>query len=103
MFGSSLTQIMGTQPQLPKPHPSGDGAPANVSRPPLQPNVPCETQPAITDLSAPQGPAPQQTQASVSGPAALLRQQSAGLLELQQLATQAKQQGLSVRFVRKAK
>ena len=31
-----------------------------MTRPPLKSNVPCETQPKITDLSAPEGPGPQQ-------------------------------------------
>jgi phospholipid/cholesterol/gamma-HCH transport system substrate-binding protein len=59
LFGQSLTPIQGVQPQVPAPHNSGDGAPAQVTRPPLQPNVQCETQPPITDLSAPQGAGPQ--------------------------------------------
>jgi phospholipid/cholesterol/gamma-HCH transport system substrate-binding protein len=100
-FGQSLSPISGNQPQLPAPHTSGDGAPAQVSRPPLQPNVPCETQPPITDLTAPVGGGPQPVATSVGGPAALARQQSAALLEFGQLATQAKQQGLSIRFSRK--
>jgi ABC-type transporter Mla subunit MlaD len=60
LFGQSLTPIAGTQPALPPPHNSGDGAPASVARPPLKPNVPCETQPPITDMTAQEGPAPQQ-------------------------------------------
>ena len=99
MFGQSMTPIQGTQPQIPAPHASGDGATVAVSRPPLEPNVPCETQPQINSLYAPVGAGPQPVATSVSGPAALLRRQSAGLLELVQLASQAKQQGLSVRFV----
>jgi phospholipid/cholesterol/gamma-HCH transport system substrate-binding protein len=43
LFGQALTKIDAVQPQLP---PGG-------KRPPYEPNVPCETQPAITDLSAP--------------------------------------------------
>ncbi len=101
MFGTSLYPIQGTQPQTPALHPSGDGAPAQVARPPLQPNVPCETQPQITSLAAPTGPGPQPISATPSGPAALMRQNSAGLIELAQLKQQAQQAGLSVRFVSK--
>ena len=45
-FGQAVAPLVATQPKLPP----GD------RRPPLQPNVPCETQPAITSLSAPTGP-----------------------------------------------
>ena len=55
MFGTYLNPIEGTQPQTPAPHNSGDGALVPVSRPPLEPNVPCETQPQITSLDAPTG------------------------------------------------
>jgi phospholipid/cholesterol/gamma-HCH transport system substrate-binding protein len=45
-FGQAVAPLVATQPTLPP----GD------RRPPLEPNVPCETQPAITSLSAPTGP-----------------------------------------------
>jgi virulence factor Mce-like protein len=45
-FGQAVAPLVGTQPTL---SPGG-------RRPPLQPKVPCETQPAISDLSAPSGP-----------------------------------------------
>src|SRR6478672_8268007 len=45
-FGQAVAPLIATQPTLP---PGG-------RRPPLQPNVPCETQPPITDLSSPTGP-----------------------------------------------
>ncbi len=45
LFGQSLEQLEGVQPELP---PGG-------KRPPYMPTVPCETQPAITNLAAPQG------------------------------------------------
>jgi hypothetical protein len=45
-FGQAVAPLIATQPTLP---PGG-------RRPPLQPNVPCETQPAISDLSSPTGP-----------------------------------------------
>lgn len=98
LFGTALNSIAGVQPQLPAPHTSGDGAKAPVSRPPLQPTVPCETQPPITDLSAPVGAGPQPISTSASDPAAKARQESAGLIELGQLMKQAKQQGLTVRM-----
>jgi ABC-type transporter Mla subunit MlaD len=43
LFGQSLAPLDAVQPQLP---PGG-------KRPPYEPNVPCETQPPITNLSAP--------------------------------------------------
>ena len=43
LFGQSLSGISAAQPQLP---PGGN-------RPPYEPTVPCETQPAINNLSAP--------------------------------------------------
>ncbi len=100
LFGTAVNPIGGSQPQTPPLHNSGDGAPAAVSRPPLEPNVPCETQPPITDLSAPQGGAPQQTSTSTSSPAALARRQSAGLIELGQLERQDKAAGLGTRITK---
>jgi ABC-type transporter Mla subunit MlaD len=100
LFGTALNSIGGVQPQLPAPHASGDGAKVPVSRPPLKPTVPCETQPAITDLSAPTGAGPTPvTGAALDTPAAQARAQSAGLLQLAQLMQQTKQQHLSARFV----
>jgi ABC-type transporter Mla subunit MlaD len=101
MFGTAVAPIQGTQPEIPAPHNSGDGARVPVSRPPLKPNVPCETQAPITDLSAPTGAGPQPVSAPVSAPGAALRQLSAGLIELAQLQRQAQQQHLSVRLVGK--
>jgi hypothetical protein len=98
LFGTALSPIQGSQPQTPPLHNSGDGAPAQVSRPPLEPTVPCETQPPITDLSAPDGPTPQTVAANTSAPGALLRQQSLGLLALQQLIRQTKAEGLGLRI-----
>jgi phospholipid/cholesterol/gamma-HCH transport system substrate-binding protein len=48
LVGGALAPLIGAQPQLP---PGGH-------RPPLEPNVPCETQAPITDLSAASAPAP---------------------------------------------
>jgi hypothetical protein len=45
MFGQSATPLEGVQPEKP----------ANGTQPPLEPSVACETQPAISDLSAPTG------------------------------------------------
>jgi ABC-type transporter Mla subunit MlaD len=100
LFGTDLQPIMGEEPTTPPLHNSGDGAPAQVSRPPLKETVPCETQPQISEAelnSAQTGPAPTPVQTS-STPAGLALQRSAGLLEMQQLVTQARQQGLRVRF-----
>ncbi len=56
LVGGEVTPIVGEQPPLPP----GD------ARPPLQPGVPCETQPAITDLSSPSaGPPPSLTPTSI--------------------------------------
>ena len=46
-FGQAVAPLVATQPTLPP----------GAGRPPLQPNVPCETQPPIHDLSAATGPA----------------------------------------------
>jgi phospholipid/cholesterol/gamma-HCH transport system substrate-binding protein len=48
LLGGTLQPIQGEQPALP---PGG-------KRPPLQPNVPCETQPPVNDLTATSGPKP---------------------------------------------
>jgi phospholipid/cholesterol/gamma-HCH transport system substrate-binding protein len=56
LFGQSLTQLDAVRPQVP---PGG-------LRPPYKPNVPCETQPAITNLAAPSSAPLQQV---VSAPA----------------------------------
>jgi hypothetical protein len=48
LTGGALTPLLGAEPQLP---PGGN-------RPPLQPKIPCETQPAITTLSTTASPAP---------------------------------------------
>ena len=96
LFGQSLTQIDGTQPPLPTPHDSGDGATVKVTRPPLKETVPCETQPAITEaaLQSPTGNGPQQLSTNKLPAAGRARQHGAALLGLAQLAQQDKQQGL---------
>ena len=98
LFGTALTKIQGTQPQMPTPHSSGDGAPTKVVRPPLKEHVPCETQPAITEsgLQAPQGPAPHPVSASDTTAGASERLQSAALFELATLVQQDRKSGLPV-------
>jgi ABC-type transporter Mla subunit MlaD len=54
LTGGAVTPLLGAQPQLP---PGG-------KRPPLHPHVQCETQPAITNLSATASPAPKPVTAS---------------------------------------
>ncbi|MBV8955054.1 MAG: MCE family protein [Solirubrobacterales bacterium] len=46
-FGQAVAPLIATQPTLPP----------GSRRPPLEPGVPCETQPPISDLSSPTGPA----------------------------------------------
>jgi phospholipid/cholesterol/gamma-HCH transport system substrate-binding protein len=53
VLGQAVAPLVATQPTLPP----GD------KRPPLAPGVPCETQPPISDLSAPTGPPLQQLKA----------------------------------------
>jgi phospholipid/cholesterol/gamma-HCH transport system substrate-binding protein len=67
LFGQSLTKIFGVQPGLP---PGGH-------RPPLEENVPCETQRTITDLSSPISAPPAQAATDLSAPGAKARWQSA--------------------------
>ena len=81
LFGQALAPLQGEQPQ----------PPPGEHSPPLQPNVPCETQQPITDLSAPTGGPPQQMSSSLAEPGASLRWTSAAaaaLPEIQQLAAQ---------------
>jgi phospholipid/cholesterol/gamma-HCH transport system substrate-binding protein len=90
LFGQALTKIVAVQPQLPP----------GAHRPPLQPTVPCETQPAITDLSAPSGPPPQQVASDLSAPGASLRWQSAAQAAVGMLRDVTKQQGLGLNVPR---
>jgi ABC-type transporter Mla subunit MlaD len=98
-FGQSLVPINGVQPVPPAMHTSGDGAKVPVSRPPLMPNVPCETQPAITEagIQSPIGAGPQQISAPMT-PALQRVQQGAAQLAIAQLRTQAKQQHLGFKL-----
>jgi ABC-type transporter Mla subunit MlaD len=99
LFGQALAPITGTQPVPPPQHPSGDGSTVPVSRPPLKPNVPCETQPAITEagIQSPIGAGPQQIHTSMT-PADQTVQQAASQLAINQIRAQAKQQGLGFKL-----
>jgi hypothetical protein len=88
LLGQALAPITSVQPQLP---PGG-------KRPPLEPTVPCETQPAITDLSAPAGPPMQQSSGSLSAPGASLRSSSAAASAISMIGDILKQQGLSLKL-----
>src|SRR5689334_9614089 len=67
LFGQALTKITGVQPALP---PGGE-------RPPLEPNVPCETQAPITSVDAPVSSPPVQVASDLSAPGAQARWHSA--------------------------
>ncbi|MHB8658349.1 MAG: MlaD family protein [Solirubrobacteraceae bacterium] len=86
LFGQSASKISATQPQLP----------AGGARPPLESGIPCETQPAITDLTAPPGSGPKQIATDLSAPGAQARWQSAAQVALAGLQYLTKQQGLSL-------
>ncbi len=88
LFGTSLERIVGVQPQLP---PGGH-------RPPLEPNVPCETQPAITSLSAPVGGPGTQLATDLSAPGASARKQSAARAAIPLIRDSAKRQGLAFKL-----
>ncbi len=100
LFGTALTKIEGTQPEMPQPHASGDGAPTKVTRPPLKEGVPCETQPAITEsgIQSPQGPAPKEISTGPVAPGAVQRQRSSALLGLANLVEQDRKSGLPTKF-----
>ena len=67
LFGQALAPLQGEQPQ----------SPPGQHAPPLQPNVPCETQQPITDLSAPTGGPAAADVEHLSAPGASLRWTSA--------------------------
>ncbi|MGH2888166.1 MAG: hypothetical protein ACRDNJ_00915, partial [Solirubrobacteraceae bacterium] len=67
MFGQALTRLDAVQPQVP---PGG-------RRPPYRENVPCETQPPITNLASPSSGPIQQTPTSLSALGAQPRWQGA--------------------------
>ena len=62
----------------------------------FEPNVPCETQPPITDLSAPTGGPPQQQSSNLSAPGASLRWTSAATAAIPQIQQLAAQDGLKL-------
>jgi phospholipid/cholesterol/gamma-HCH transport system substrate-binding protein len=83
-FGNSIYPINGIQP-IP---PAGD------KRPPLQENVPCETQQTITSLQAAVGGGPKSTSVTKASPAGLALQQALTRDATALLGRQAKQQHL---------
>jgi virulence factor Mce-like protein len=86
LFGQALAPITSVQPQIP----------AGGQRPPLEETVPCETQRAITDLSAAPGPPIQAMRTSVSSPAARARWSSVTKAAMATLTNLAHAQGLKV-------
>jgi ABC-type transporter Mla subunit MlaD len=86
LFGQALAPLQGEQPQPPP----GEHAP------PLEPNVPCETQQPITDLSAPTGGPPAQQSSSLAAPGASLRWTSAAAAVIPQIQQLANQSGLKL-------
>jgi phospholipid/cholesterol/gamma-HCH transport system substrate-binding protein len=88
LVGQSLEPLQGEQPQ----------PPPGEKSPPLEPNVPCETQQAITDLSASTGGPPQQesSDSSLTSPGASLRWESAAAAALPQVSQLAGQDGLKL-------
>ena len=86
LLGQALAPLQGEQPQPPKGEKS----------PPLEPNVPCETQPPITDLSTPTGGPPQQMSSNLSAPGAALRWTSAAAAAIPQVRTLAAATGLGL-------
>jgi hypothetical protein len=86
LFGQALAPLQGEQPQ----------PPPGQHSPPLQPNVPCETQQPITDLSAPTGGPPQQQSSNLAAPGASLRWTSAATAAIGQIQQLAAQNGLKL-------
>ncbi|HWF53454.1 MAG TPA: MlaD family protein [Solirubrobacteraceae bacterium] len=86
LFGQALEPIAGVQPVVPA-----------TGRPPLEPNVPCETQAPITSLSeAPGAPPVQIKSANLSAPGAKLRWLSAVQVAISTITHALGQQGLKV-------
>jgi hypothetical protein len=88
LIGQSLAPLQGEQPQ---PPPGG-------KRPPLEPNVPCETQAAITSLDTPTGGPPPQENTNLNTPGASLLQQSTGVVLARQVRALANSQGLKFKL-----
>jgi phospholipid/cholesterol/gamma-HCH transport system substrate-binding protein len=100
LFGQALAPIFGTQPTMPSYHTSGDGARVKVTRPPLKPNVPCETQKAITEagLQTQASGAPPQVKAADETAGSSERQRSAALMTLANLYQQDRASGLNTQL-----
>ncbi len=86
LLGQALAPLQGEQPQ----------PPPGEKSPPLEPNVPCETQQPITDLTAATGGPPQQESSNLSAPGANLRWDSAASSALGQISNLAGQDGLKL-------
>jgi phospholipid/cholesterol/gamma-HCH transport system substrate-binding protein len=100
LVGNALAKIEGEQPALPPMHNSQDGAPIPVRRPPLKPTVPCETQAAITDLSAPNGGPPPTASSDHPSAKALSSKAYQALVQkaIAELKQMAKQSHMNVTF-----
>ncbi len=92
LFGQALAPIDGVQPQLPTPGTRPDDPKIAVSRPALEPNLPCETQAPITSLAAPIGNGPKQIHTSPDKGSSKL-QQNIITLAMRQIRQQATQVG----------
>jgi phospholipid/cholesterol/gamma-HCH transport system substrate-binding protein len=86
LFGQSLGPITSVQPT----------PPPNDQRPPLEENVPCETQAPITNLNEAPGPPIKQVSSNLNAPGAKLRWGSAADALIAMIKAQAKQQGLAL-------
>ncbi len=86
LLGQALAPLQGEQPQ----------PPPGEKSPPLEPNVPCETQQPITDLSASTGGPPAQESSNLAAPGADLRWDSAAASGLGQISNVAGQNGLKL-------
>jgi phospholipid/cholesterol/gamma-HCH transport system substrate-binding protein len=88
LLGQALAPLQGEQPQ----------PPPGEKSPPLEPNVPCETQQPITDLSASTGGPPHQvaSDSNLTSPGAGLRWDSAAAAGLGQISSLAGQDGLKL-------
>jgi virulence factor Mce-like protein len=86
LFGQSLSGIDSVQPQ----------EPAGGQEPPLQPNVPCETQQTITSLYAPPGPPITPVKSNLNAPGAALRWTSAVEAAIGEITHTAQAEGLKV-------
>jgi phospholipid/cholesterol/gamma-HCH transport system substrate-binding protein len=86
LLGQALAPLQGEEPQ----------PPPGEKSPPLEPDVPCETQQAITDLSASTGGPPAQESSNLTAPGANLRWDSAAASALGQISSLAGQDGLTL-------